>query len=120
MLKNDWMLSQINQLLRMIANIVFKKNTVEYIVTEKSKSDEVELYNRLEELLNLGKINDAENLLFEKLDYDNLEFLKIGVDFYGKIHNLSEEELKKYNFTRKEIKEGLEDLLDEFGIDIIV
>lgn len=120
MLKNDWIISQINQLIRMIANIVFKKNSIDYIVTENTTTEEKNLHNSLVELLSEGKINEGENLLFYSIDRDNLEIFKIGVDYYEKINKLSEEELKNYNFSKNEIKSGLEDLLDEYGFNITI
>lgn len=39
------------------------------------------LYSQLITMLNAGKINEAENLLFDKLDEDEDGFLKLHWDF---------------------------------------
>ncbi|WP_398441682.1 DUF6483 family protein [Sedimentibacter sp.] len=39
------------------------------------------------------KISDAENILFEKINNDELIYLKIAIDFYSRINKLSDAEL---------------------------
>ncbi|NLI60004.1 MAG: hypothetical protein GX375_01070 [Clostridiales bacterium] len=64
------------------------------------------------------KINEAENLLFERMDSSDIKVLSIELDFYSRLNELSDEKLEEGAFSREEIKEGLGDLLEVFGINM--
>lgn len=55
-----------------------------------------------------GKINEAENLLFEWInETPRPEYLSVAVEFYEKLNSMSDEALTRSNFSREEIAEGL-------------
>ncbi|NLK94822.1 MAG: hypothetical protein GX275_06485 [Clostridiales bacterium] len=56
-----------------------------------------------------GKYDKAEDILYELINTaeDKEEVISLGVNFYNKIINLSDEELSKSNFSVEEAKEGL-------------
>lgn len=120
MYQQDWLMRQIESITKMIAKFIFKKEVVNYeIVEEPSFEGTNFLYKRLLDLLNYGKINEAENLLFYKSDKDNLNYLLIGLDFYKRVNKYTDEELEALNFSREELKKGLEDLGKIYGVNPI-
>ena len=67
MYQQDWILREIENLVAMVARIIFKKDLVKYEIMDVSKYSQADLvYKRILDLLSLGRINEAENLLFER------------------------------------------------------
>ena len=111
---------EIESLLHVITDIYLEKEETEYIPTGKEEDYQIDrLYQQLEDLWNQKKINEAENLLFEKIEISNRDYLKIAVNLYRKMNRLSDEELEKYQFSREEISQGLKEVMDLFGIVIL-
>jgi hypothetical protein len=77
------------------------------------------LYGTIHRLISENKICEAENLLFEKLDTGDRNYLTLALDFYQTINRLSDEELEKQNFSRNEIQEGLQQILKKFQVTSI-
>lgn len=119
MYQQDWIMRQIRSMTQAIARIIFKKETVEYDITDKTNTEATNwLYKELLNLIENLNINQAENLLFEKLETHDIKYLEIAIDFYERLNELSDEQLEKGDFTREEIKIGLNDVLKLFGINV--
>lgn len=119
MYHEDWILRQIESLVRMVSRIVFHKDKPEYRIRDKSLYSETDLvYKEILELLKDLRINEAENLLFYSIENSNLDYLRIALDFYDRLNKFNDEDLEKGQFTRKEIKEGLEEVLGIYKIKI--
>jgi len=119
MLQQDFVMKQIKSLINFIAKILLKKENVEYILSsedEYSKTDFI--HKELLKLLEVGKINEAENLLFEELDTIDLKYLELAIDFYDRLNRLDDAFLEENNFSREEIEEGLREIANRFGIII--
>ncbi len=63
-----------------------------------------------------GKINEAENLLFENLDTDNKRYMELALDFYERLNNFEDDFLEENNFSREEIEEGLKEIFKKFKV----
>ena len=117
MYHQDWIMRQITSFIHMIGKVLFKKDSVELNIHGESNSEKVHiLYERLINLINNLKVNEAEDLLFENIETNDLIYIKIAMDFYDKVNKLSDEELEEADFNREEIKLGLEDILRLYGI----
>ncbi|HHY23454.1 MAG TPA: hypothetical protein GX527_04340 [Clostridiaceae bacterium] len=117
MYQQDWMMRQIESMVQGIARLIFKKDTITYELIDETNYTKTDLYYKeLLELLNSSKINEAENLLFERIESSDINYLTIAVDFYNRLNKLSDEQLEKSNFSRVEIKSGLEDVLKIFDL----
>ncbi len=116
--QQDWVMKQIQMLVRFVARVVFGKDTSEYKqLIEESLTGTDLLYRDITDLLEKGEICQAENLLFENLDSENKEHLALAVDFYSRINELSDTELLRHNFSRTEIKEGISSVMQMFSLD---
>lgn len=74
-------------------------------------------YMMLRNLINSGKYNQGENFLFDSVISDHsIRARKIAFWFYKKLMNKSDDELINGNFTRDEIRQGLEDIKKIFGL----
>ena len=70
--ENDIIMRQVRDMTRMLAKILFGKNTATYEYKEEDRHTATDsLYARLIALVDAGKINEAENRLYEELGKEN-------------------------------------------------
>lgn len=117
MLKDDYMMRQIDMLSRTVASLVFKKESVDYAPEAmEAQAGADALYFAVHKLVEAGKIDKAEDMLYEDCDLEDIRYLEVAVDFYAHLNNLSDKDLEAGGFSREEIEEGLRDLLNQFGV----
>ena len=93
MYQQDWILRQIEMLARMLAKLLFHKDTTEYPELDAEEYMQTNLLHQdLLRLIRQGRLNEAENLLFEQLEQGG--------------------------FSREEIDEGLHDFMKMFYIEL--
>ncbi len=114
MLKNDYIFTQIEGLAKAIAKIFFNKESIAYEMQEDTFIDE--LYERVQKLIGEGKINEAENLLYDNIDSSNLNYLKLVLDFYNTLNTLEEDFLEAHDYGKDEILQGLKDIASQYGM----
>lgn len=120
MLEQDYIMRIINAIIRAILKLFFNIDT-ESPITELLESEEEQ--ERLSELLDMvddGEINEAENCLYDLISYDNDSGLKIALLFYSHLNDKSDDFLEKNNFSREEVKMGIENVADKLGASSIV
>ena len=121
MFQNDYFMRQIEMLGRFLAKLIFNKATTVYevIIDEEGNITPAGLlYLELNTMIKEGRINEAENLLFDRIEatYDN-EYLEIAIDFYSQVNNLTDEFLEEHDFSREEAMEGLTKVKQLYGIE---
>ena len=126
MITEDYLMRQIEIIGRTLAKLIFNKESPEYIILDYQLLTQTDMiYNELLGLIDEGKINEAENLLFDKIDEeleenpDSKHCLEIAIDFYSRLNELSSNVLDEYGFEREEIEEGLREVSEIYGICII-
>ncbi len=113
---NDYIIRMINDMTRMLMKLVFNIDMMpsdDMLETEEQK----EALLRLRGMADEGKINEAENRLFETVDYGDLSDLKMALLFYSYLNNMTDECLEEYDFSREEIERGLVDIAQKYGLD---
>ncbi|MDU3805598.1 hypothetical protein B9N53_05335 [Finegoldia magna] len=116
---NDWLLKQINVVSEFLQKLFTDMEKGRKLnENEQYQKDSFEFERLLENLIEEDRINDAENILFEKLETNNLMYATIATRFYDKLKGLSDEKLQKSNYSRDEILQGLNDMCDMFGLEI--
>lgn len=119
MFKNDYIMKIIENIIRFLAKVIFNKDYIKYEFPDFDKYEKTDyLYKDILKLLEEAKINEAENLLFENINRYDERYIEMALDFYQRINSLSDEELSKANFSRKEIEEGIRDIAEELEIKI--
>lgn len=108
--KEDWVMKHIRLLIGFIRKLVLKEDDV---------FDEENAYSfsEVDRLLDSGKIDEAENLFFSWKDRGLLFFNEV-LQFYEKLNDMTDEELKSMGFSREEIQEGLVDYFDMVDLNI--
>lgn len=109
---------QIEMLIQFISRMVFKKDSVKYEITNVVNPSPTDLlYAKLKALLRKSSICEAEDLLF--LHYEaSLEYMKLAVDFYQTLNGMRDDELEAHHFSREEIRQGLNDLMQRYGLGL--
>ena len=69
----------------------------------------------LTELVDQGKINEAENILLENLDYENPEELAAAVLFYEYVSEKGQEFLQAHDYSLEEAAEGIKQIAEYAG-----
>jgi uncharacterized protein DUF6483 len=119
MFEQDYVMRIIQSLVKFLAKTFLDKDAILYeLPSEKNYTQTDYLHKQLLSLITQGKINEAENLLFEKLDSKNKRYMELALDFYQRLNDLDDEFLEEHNFPRDEIEQGLKDIVKEFGISI--
>lgn len=116
MFERDYMMRQIKEMVRMLLKLLFHIDTESPL---EELAEDMEEKSVLETLLNLvdaGEINEAENQLAELLDTRHMGNLKTALLFYSYLNEKSDEFLQEHNFSREEIKTGIEDAATRYGI----
>ncbi len=114
--QEDWLMRQIVIIASMLRGIAAGRsaNKNSFDEFEQTNSLSNTLYTRLLGLLAQGRICDAENLLFESMDEEDV--LETAISFYEKVNEFSDEELANRNFSRAEIMSGLHEVCKRYEI----
>lgn len=116
MFEQDYIMRLIKERVRAILKLLFHIDT-EAPVTELLKSSEQQ--ETLEALLRMiddGRINEAENRLSDLIDETDKENLKTALLFYFALNEKTDEFLLENNFSRDEIRLGIESVTEKFGV----
>lgn len=101
----------IRTLLRLIFGIDLEKKAGPLFEEEKL----TKRYDALRELIEKGKIEEAENRLLGELNvYDRRE-LELSLYFYAYLNEKDSDFLEEHNFSRREIAEGIRMVCSLFG-----
>ena len=116
MVEQDYIMRLIKELIRALLKVIFHTDldmpSVEMLKDAQRRC-------ALEELLNLmdnGEIHEAENRLSELLEDGGGEELALALLFYSHLNEKSNDFLEAHDFSREEIKAGLEDALQSQGL----
>lgn len=110
--QEDWILRKIEVMIKTLMLIVVGKNGMEEEEINSFKNTN-ELYIEINKLISDNKICEAEDLIFEVVEENKSKSNIIAaILFYKEINKLSNEKLKENNFSRNEVKTGLDDLTE--------
>ena len=107
---SDYLMRQIEDMARLCSEVLFAKHTEPLPVFDEqgNVTENGVLYGRLRMLCSGGRVNEAENLLFDRLDAPGGEALLLAaVQFYKDIQNWEDAALEQAGFSRAEIRDGL-------------
>ena len=118
MFQNDYVMRQIENMVRFVAMLMFGRAAPQYVMQDEQRPTEGDLLHKaLIDLLGQGNINGAEDLLFEHLERGMDGTLQIVLDFYDRLNHLSDEQLVSAGFSRDEVDVGFQDALRIIGVE---
>lgn len=118
--EQDYIMRMIKQMIRALAVVIFGKkfqeDELEEVWTTEGSMNEKDLLKMADE----GKINEAENILLESLDTTKKSNLRAALLFYDHINDFSDDFLEEHNYSREEIKDGINSVVEDFGMMDVV
>lgn len=116
--QDDWVLRQVEMIAAFVGQVVFHHKTVKYEIINKDELSSTDiLYLKIQSLLKEGKICQAEDMLFDNIEYND-RYVELATDFYQKLNKLTVKELEQCNFSKEEIYDGFLDILEKLKIPV--
>lgn len=115
MFEQDYIMRLIKEMVRMLLKLLFHIDTAAPTAELLCETEERKVLDDLLNLVDDGKINEAENRIYELTLNGNMGNLEIALLFYSYLNDKTDEFLERNNYSRKEIKEGLEDVISRYG-----
>ena len=112
MLQDDYILRQIREMVRAVMKMLFQVSAVELTPDVIEDTDARQILTNLTDLADNGKIDEAENQLYEMTCDGDRQNLEIGLLFYYHLNGKDDEFLEASNFSREEIMMGIQDLAE--------
>lgn len=113
--QNDWLLRQIELMTTTMLLFLTGKRPEQMEQLEYQKENELSLH--LKGFLSRGEICQGENILFEAIENGEKGAYEAAIDFYKNLNILTDEELKKGDFSRQEILDGLKEVARSYGME---
>ena len=112
----DYIMRMIKEMARVLFSLMLgKKYTQVELPKENKFSVSGSSLDDLTELVDQGKINEAENILLENLDYENPEELAAAVLFYEYVSEKGQEFLQAHDYSLEEAAEGIKQIAEYAG-----
>ena len=110
--EKDYIMRMIKERVRVLFSLAFGKK---YVSVELEKENKYEVSGKnLKNFLNmidLGQINEAENILLDSIDYtNNNEVIEVAL-FYQYLSEKDNKFLENNNYTKEEVLSGFKQLL---------
>jgi hypothetical protein len=118
--EQDYIMRLIKEMVRAILKLLFHIDTDSPTTELLEDSEEKATLNSLLAMVNDGKIDEAENEIYELTENLNQNNLKMALLFYSYLNDKSDEFLEENNFSRDEVKEGVETIVSRYGLNSIV
>lgn len=119
MFEQDYVMRLIKEMVRAILKLLFNIDTESPTVDLLENREEKEALENLLDMVDTGKINEAENRLYDLTGDATVNDLKIVLLFYSYLNDKTDDFLETNDFSRDEIKSGLENVTDRFGLNSI-
>ena len=116
MFEEDYIMRQIREMVRMLLKLLFQMDLEEDSEELLRGTKENEVLRELLEMVDDGRINEAENRVYELCEDGEMANLKVMLLFYDYLNGKSDEYLEQCEFSREELKEDMRDLLEGFGL----
>ena len=112
----DYIMRMIKEMVRVLFSLMCGKK---YVSVELEKENKYEVSGKnLKDFLDMidsGKINEAENILLDSIDYTDRNEVMAAALFYQYLSEKDSEFLKNNNYTKEEVLSGFKQLLMQSG-----
>ena len=114
--EKDYIMRMIKEMVRVLFSLVFGKK---YVSVELEKENKYEVSGKklksFLDMIDLGQINEAENILLDNINYTNKEEVMAAALFYQYLSEKDNEFLENNNYTKEEVLSGFKQLLIQSG-----
>ena len=114
--EKDYIMRMIKEMVRVLFSLAFGKK---YVSIELEKENKYEVSGKslkgFLDMIDLGQINEAENILLDSIDYTNKDEVMAAALFYQYLSEKDSEFLEDNNYTKEEVFSGFKQLLMRSG-----
>lgn len=116
--EKDYLMRMIKEMVRVLFSLLLGKQYTQVDVAPENKYSVSGTYlDDLKKMIDCGKINEAENLLLENLNYNHKEELAAAVLFYEYISRQEESFLEAHEYSLEEAMDGLKQIVKNSGYE---
>jgi len=106
--EQDYIMRLINEMVRVILKLLFNIDTDSPSAELMEDAKEKQTLETLLDMVDEGRINEAENSLYDSIDNMDKSDMEIALLFYSYLNEKSDKFLEEHDFNRDEVKQGLE------------
>ena len=117
MFEEDYIMRTIKEMVRALLKLLYGVDTDAPAETLLEEDQSRAVWERLKKSIDDGNINEAENALYSFIDAGDKDALKTALLFYSYVNEKEDAYLEENNYTREEIKTGLQDVAAKYGLD---
>ena len=114
--EKDYIMRMIKEMVRVLFSLAFGKK---YVSVELEKENKYEVSGKnlkiFLNMIDLGQINEAENILLDSIDYIDRNEVMAAALFYQYLSEKDSEFLINNNYTKEEVLSGFKQLLVQSG-----
>ena len=114
--EKDYIMRMIKEMVRVLFSLAFGKK---YVSVELEKENKYEVSGKnlknFLDMIDLGQINEAENILLDSIDYTNKNEVMAVALFYQYLSEKDSKFLENNNYTKEEVLSGFKQLLMKSG-----
>ena len=114
--EKDYIMRMIKEMVRVLFSLAFGKK---YVSVELEKENKYEVSGKILKIflnmIDLGQINEAENILLDSIDYTNKNEVMAVALFYQYLSEKDNQFLENNNYTKEEVLSGFKQLLMKSG-----
>ena len=114
--EKDYIMRMIKEMVRVLFSLAFGKK---YVSVELEKENKYEVSGKNSKnflnMIDLGQINEAENILLDSIDYTNKNEVMAVALFYQYLSEKDNQFLENNNYTKEEVLSGFKQLLMKSG-----
>ncbi|MBD5498842.1 MAG: hypothetical protein HDR11_13985 [Lachnospiraceae bacterium] len=117
MFEQDYIMRLIKEMVRTILKLLFNIDTDSPSTDLLKETEDKAMPESLMNMIDDGRIDEAENKIYEITEERDKKNLEIAILFYSYLNDKSDAFLEEHNFSREEVMQGLKDVLSRYGID---
>ena len=119
MFEQDYVMRLIKEMVRAILKLLFNIDTESPTIELLENKEEKETLENLIDMVDAGEINEAENRLYDLISATDMNCLEVAILFYSYLNDKTDDFLEANDFSRDEIKLGMENVADNFDLNSI-
>jgi hypothetical protein len=117
--EQDYVMRLIKEMVRAILKLLFNIDTESPTIELLENKEEKETLENLIGMVDAGEINEAENRLYDLISATDMNSMEVAILFYSYLNDKTDDFLEANDFSRDEIKLGMENVADNFGLNSI-
>ena len=119
MFEQDYVMRLIKEMVRAILKLLFNIDTESPTIELLENKEEKETLENLIDMVDSGEINESENRLYDLISATDMNSMEVAILFYSYLNDKTDDFLEANDFSRDEIKLGMENVADNFGLNSI-